>query len=115
MQVKGNIKLINETQTFDSGFQKREFVVTTNDMYPQDIKIEMKRVFKIGLGRVVFIKPERYLLVLPGTLWGEADRFLPLFLMSERGYLYFLKPAAININLYPVTCWLVFMVNHTNQ
>jgi hypothetical protein len=39
--IKGNIKLINETQTFDSGFQKREFVVTTNDMYPQDIKIEM--------------------------------------------------------------------------
>lgn len=41
MEIKGNIKLIKETQTFDSGFQKREFVITTNEMYPQDIKIEM--------------------------------------------------------------------------
>lgn len=39
-QVKGKIKVINDTQTFDSGFQKREFVVTTDDQYPQDIKLE---------------------------------------------------------------------------
>jgi len=41
MNVKGTIKLINETQTFPSGFEKREFVVTTQEQYPQDIKIEM--------------------------------------------------------------------------
>lgn len=29
-----------DTQTFDSGFQKREFVVTTSEQYPQDIKME---------------------------------------------------------------------------
>jgi len=40
-QVKGKIKVINDTQTFDSGFQKREFVVTTNEQYPQDIKLEL--------------------------------------------------------------------------
>lgn len=40
MTITGNIKLINETQTFDSGFTKRELVLTTNDMYPQDILIE---------------------------------------------------------------------------
>jgi len=39
-QVKGKIKVINDTQTFDSGFQKREFVVTTNETYQQDIKME---------------------------------------------------------------------------
>ena len=39
-QVKGKIKVINDTQTFDSGFQKREFVVTTDEQYPQDIKLE---------------------------------------------------------------------------
>ncbi|MDC0088149.1 DUF3127 domain-containing protein [Akkermansiaceae bacterium] len=39
---KGNIKLINETQTFPSGFSKREFVVTVgDDKYPQDIKYEV--------------------------------------------------------------------------
>ena len=41
MKIKGTIKLINETQTFDSGFQKREFVVTTKEQYPQDLKIEL--------------------------------------------------------------------------
>lgn len=41
MKVEGKIKLINDTQTFDSGFQKREFVVTTAEQYPQDIKMEL--------------------------------------------------------------------------
>ena len=40
MEISGKIKLINDTQTFESGFQKREFVVTTNEQYPQDIKLE---------------------------------------------------------------------------
>lgn len=40
-QITGVIKLINPTQTFDSGFQKREFVVTTKEQYPQDIKLEV--------------------------------------------------------------------------
>jgi hypothetical protein len=40
-QITGVIKQINPTQTFDSGFQKREFVVTTKEQYPQDIKIEV--------------------------------------------------------------------------
>ena len=38
----GKIKLINEAQTFPSGFMKREFVVTTaHDKYPQDLKFEV--------------------------------------------------------------------------
>lgn len=41
MQITGNIKVINETQTFGSkGFKKRELVVTTQDQYPQHILIE---------------------------------------------------------------------------
>ncbi len=43
MEVSGKIKLINETQTFDSGFSKREFVVTTSEQYPQDIKLEFTK------------------------------------------------------------------------
>lgn len=36
------MKWIGETQTFASGFTKREFVVTTShDKYPQDLKFEM--------------------------------------------------------------------------
>ncbi len=37
LKVEGSIKLIGETVTFDSGFTKRQIVVTTNDQYPQDI------------------------------------------------------------------------------
>ena len=41
-ELKGKIKLIFDTQTFQSGFSKREFVVTTeDDKYPQDIKFEV--------------------------------------------------------------------------
>ena len=41
--LTGTIKEIRETQEFDSGFKKREFVVTTNEEYPQDIKMEFFR------------------------------------------------------------------------
>ena len=40
MKLDGKIKLIKDTQTFDSGFTKRELVLTTDDKYPQDILIE---------------------------------------------------------------------------
>lgn len=41
-ESKGKIKLISDTQTFPSGFSKREFVVTTEDSkYPQDLKFEV--------------------------------------------------------------------------
>jgi len=41
-EAVGKIKVINDIQTFPSGFTKREFVVTTgNDKYPQDLKFEM--------------------------------------------------------------------------
>lgn len=41
MEITGNIKLINETQTFGaSGFRKREVVVTTDEQYPQMLMVE---------------------------------------------------------------------------
>ena len=39
-ELTGKIKLFMEQQTFSSGFTKREFVVTTEGEYPQDIKLE---------------------------------------------------------------------------
>lgn len=41
--ITGIVKIINETQTFDSGFQKREFVITEPSQYPQDIKLELTK------------------------------------------------------------------------
>ena len=40
-ELSGKIKLIQEPKTFDSGFTKREMVVTVDDgRYPQDIALE---------------------------------------------------------------------------
>ena len=36
----GKVKVIMDEQSFDSGFTKREFVVTTDEKFPQDIKFE---------------------------------------------------------------------------
>jgi len=41
LKINGKIKLIGEKQTFDSGFEKVEFVITTKDKYPQDVKFEI--------------------------------------------------------------------------
>ena len=39
--IEGIVKVIADTQTFDSGFQKREVVITTeDDKFPQDVKLE---------------------------------------------------------------------------
>lgn len=41
-EAAGKLKWIGETQSFSSGFTKREFVVTTAaDKYPQDLKFEV--------------------------------------------------------------------------
>ena len=37
-ELQGTVKVIEATQTFSSGFTKREFVVTSEEKFPQDIK-----------------------------------------------------------------------------
>ena len=40
-EISGTVKVINDKQTFASGFTKREFVIQTNDeKYPQFMKFE---------------------------------------------------------------------------
>ena len=39
MKVTGTIKLINAEQVISEKFRKREFVITTEDNYPQDMMI----------------------------------------------------------------------------
>lgn len=40
MELQGTVKKIGETQTFASGFQKRELVILTEEQYPQPIQID---------------------------------------------------------------------------
>ena len=55
MEVKGTVKVVNTTQVVSDKFSKREFVLTTNDMYPQDILFQLTQdkctlldMFKVG-------------------------------------------------------------------
>lgn len=41
MQVNGVIKLIKPIQEISTSFSKREFVVVTNEQYPQSIQLEL--------------------------------------------------------------------------
>ena len=40
LKLNGKVKLILDLQSWDSGFTKREFVITTQEQYPQDVKFE---------------------------------------------------------------------------
>ena len=44
LHLTGTIKVIGDTQEFDSGFKKREFVVTTKEEYPQHVKMEFTHI-----------------------------------------------------------------------
>lgn len=41
--MTGTVKEVMDLMTFDSGFTKREFVITTKDRYPQDVLFETIR------------------------------------------------------------------------
>lgn len=41
LELNGKLKVLFDTQTFPSGFTKREFVITTEEQYPQDVKFEL--------------------------------------------------------------------------
>ena len=41
MEITGKLKKVFETQNITASFKKREFVVTTQEQYPQDILIEL--------------------------------------------------------------------------
>jgi len=41
MEITGKIKVILDEKAFSSGFTKREFVITTEEQYPNDIMFEL--------------------------------------------------------------------------
>lgn len=40
MDLQGTVKKVTDLQTFNSGFQKREIILMTEEQYPQPISIE---------------------------------------------------------------------------
>lgn len=41
MELTGKVKVVKPTQQISDNFAKREFVITTNDQYPQSIQLEV--------------------------------------------------------------------------
>lgn len=73
MEITGIIKKIGDTQTFASGFQKREFVLLTQETYPQPLMIELLQdkvdiidPFKEGDEAIVGIN-------LRGKIWSPPN------------------------------------------
>jgi len=60
-EATGQIKIIEATQSFPSGFAKREFVITTdNEKYPQYLKFEVvkancEKLDQFGVGDTVTV------------------------------------------------------------
>jgi len=83
MEIAGKIKQIGETQTFgDKGFRKREFVVITDDKFPQHIPIECVQdkvdlLDKFSVGQFIKVGVN-----IQGREWanpeGELKHFLSL-------------------------------------
>ena len=60
-EMKGKIKKIFDQQDFPSGFYKRDFVITTEDQYPQDVKFtatkeRTEQIGKYNEGDAVLVK-----------------------------------------------------------
>lgn len=52
--------MVFEKQTFDSGFEKREFVISTAEQYPQDVKFELlkdkaDKITEADVGKLVTV------------------------------------------------------------
>ena len=73
MEISGKVTKIFDTQTFSSGFKKREVIVTTQEQYPQPLSIEFLQdktdlADQINVGDDVKVS-----INLRGREWTSAD------------------------------------------
>lgn len=83
MEIQGKIKLIGETKTFGAnGFRKREFVMITNEKYPQHLPIELVQDKVEELGKFSVGDEVEVSVNVQGREWtnpeGEVKHFLSL-------------------------------------
>jgi len=73
MELTGKIKLVKETQEVSASFKKREFVITTEEQYPQHIQLEFAQakcddLNAIGIGDKVKVS-----INVRGREWVKPD------------------------------------------
>ncbi|WP_185849273.1 DUF3127 domain-containing protein [Blattabacterium cuenoti] len=79
MEIIGIVKKLFDIQKFDSGFQKREIVITTEEAYPQNILIEFIQE-KVDL--LENIKPKdkvKIFINLRGREWTNPEGIIRYF------------------------------------
>lgn len=88
--IQGTVKEIKPTQTFDSGFKKREIIITTDEQYPQDVKFDFLKdnvdiLDKFKSGQYVKVGFEirgnefngKFYVNLNGVAIGEVEKEVP--------------------------------------
>jgi len=59
-KFEGEVKQIMDLRTFESGFKKREIVLTSDEQYPQDVKFEF---LKDDVDMLTSIKPNQRVII----------------------------------------------------
>mmetsp|Transcript_8947 Transcript_8947/g.20863 ORF Transcript_8947/g.20863 Transcript_8947/m.20863 type:complete len:255 (-) Transcript_8947:227-991(-) len=70
-ELEGRLKQVFDVQTFPSGFSKREFIVTTNEMYPQDVKFELIKDKTSLVDQFSVDSPIKVSFNIRGNMWNE--------------------------------------------
>ncbi|WP_185860764.1 DUF3127 domain-containing protein [Blattabacterium cuenoti] len=79
MEIIGIVKKLFDIQKFDSGFQKREIVLTTEEPYPQNILIEFIQD-KVDLLENVKLKDKIKIFInLRGREWTNPEGIVRYF------------------------------------
>ncbi|QIK16399.1 DUF3127 domain-containing protein [Blattabacterium sp. DPU] len=79
MEIIGIVKKLFNVQKFDSGFQKREIVITTEEPYPQNVLIEFIQD-KVDL--LENIKPKdkiKIFINIRGREWTNSEGIVKYF------------------------------------
>jgi len=79
MELTGKIKLVKETQEVSASFKKREFVITTEEQYPQHIQLEFAQAKVSDLDSIVIGDKVKVSINVRGNEWvnpqGETKYF----------------------------------------
>ncbi|WP_185876879.1 DUF3127 domain-containing protein [Blattabacterium cuenoti] len=79
MEIIGRVKKIFKSQKFDSGFRKREIVLTTEEPYPQNILIEFIQD-KVDLLENINIKDKiKVFINIRGREWTNPEGLIKYF------------------------------------
>lgn len=79
MFLEGKVKLVKPTQEISEKFSKREFVITTNDQYPQTIQLEVINDNCAALDNMAVGDNVKCSINIRGREWANKDGEIKYF------------------------------------